>query len=257
MIRGNICISILILSLISVSNTFCSSSGESTDVNTADSSLLSTDSPFNVEVSVTPDTESKKEDVFTYYQKLQPEYIPQYKIQQDKDGFHSTSQSGEKLTAVVDIVNGYIEIMDDQMGEGHVKMQFVLFKKADASDVIAISIQKHDGFGLSQQSFVLHIISGKPADKTKEAFGSLSPWAFLPDDYAEEEHIVEDALPVLIDLPRKGTTAKAIVSTEKKFYYCSDKANEEQAIACGVYGRLRRTSIDLKWNRQKGVFEWE
>lgn len=251
------CISLSIVSLLCMANIFCSSAGERANAKIVDSSLVKTDSPFKVDVSVTPDTETLKEDVFTYYQKLQPEYIADYKLQQGKEGFYTKSQNGERLTPVMDIANGYIEIMDDQLGEGHVRVQFVLFKKADASDVIAISIQRHDGFGLSQKSFVLHMISGKPVDKTKEALGNLSPWAFLPDDYAEEEHIVYDALPVLIDLPRKGTTAKAIASTEKKFYYCSDKANEEQSIACGVYGRLRRTSIELKWNRQKGVFEWE
>jgi hypothetical protein len=248
---------LLLLILISLSNTFCSSADLSPETSNSDSNIAETGHQFSVGVSVTPDSGSSKEDVFTYYQKLQSEYIPTYKIQQGKEGFYTKSQNGEKLKPVMDIANGYIEIMDDQLGEGHVKVQFVLFKKADASDVIAISIQRHDGFGLSQESIVLHIINGKPVDKTKEAFGNLSPWTFLPDDYAEEEHIVADALPVLIDLPRKGTTAKAVASTEKKFYYCSDKANTEQAIACGVYGRLLRTSIDLKWNKKEGVFEWD
>lgn len=248
---------IISLFLGALLHTCCSSAEVNKDLSVTENTTVKTDDPYSVEVSVTADNGAMKEDVFTYYQKLQPSYIPDYKLQQGKEGFYTKSQNGERLKPVMDIANGYIEIMDDQMGEGHVKVQFVLFKKADASDVIAISIQRHDGFGLSQKSYVLHIINGKPEDKTKEAFGNLSPWAFLVDDYAEEEHIVADALPVLIDLPGKGTTAKAIASTEKKFYYCSDKANAEQAIACGVYGRMRRTSIDLKWNKKDGVFEWE
>lgn len=254
--QSNFVVFILVFTL-AVSNTFCSSAEVNHEPDENDTISVQMDDPFSVEVSVTPDHGDVKEDVLTYYQKLQPEFIPDYKLQQSKEGFYAKSQNGERLTPVMDIANGYIEIMDDQMGEGHVKIQFVLFKKADASDVIAISIQRHDGFGLNQKSYVLHIQNGKPIDKTKEALGNISAWSFLPDDYAEEESIVEDALPVLIDLPRKGTTAKAIASTEKKYYYCSDKANAEQAIACGVYGRMRRSSIDLKWNRQKGVFEWE
>ena len=227
------------------------------DTNSANTNLdtIQQDQSDEIEPQEAPAI-TANQDVWGYYQTLHKQYAPTFPIEFKNGKYQYQTGTGYWRDAIVDIPNGYIEIYDEGTGDGYYHLQFVQFKKSDGGSVIQISTKIHDG--ISPRATVKAIdVSSAPMDITKQVYAGLDAFAFLPADYAEEEGIVNDVLPVLIDLPRKGTQAKATVSTEKKLIFCNDSATEKQAIGCAVIGRVNRKEITLKWDRDAGVFRWK
>jgi hypothetical protein len=201
-----------------------------------------------------PAPENTRKNVLDYFRELRPPYAPGYALHQKGNQWVSQSFIDVEIEATVDIPNGFIEINDEGTGDGFIKTQLVLFRMADGQPVLALSKQTSDGIGLSQQYYFLRPEDTKQYDWTDYTLPRLTAFDFLPLDYAEEADIVEEALPVYIELPRQGTTLTAHVFTGKKFLYCGETASARQEIACPVFDRLLRTSLPLKWDRVAGRF---
>jgi hypothetical protein len=156
--------------------------------------------------------------------------------------------------AVVDVKNGYIEFTDPGTGGGDLTYQFVLFRMADGAPVIGITKTFFDGAGIDQTYYFLRPEDPKQIDWTDYTLPEIDGFSFLRDDSAEEERIVRKLLPVTIELPRVGTTAKAKVFTGLKDIYCRGDQNEYSDY-CVLFDQLQRTEIALRWNKEMGRFE--
>lgn len=194
--------------------------------------------------------------VLDYYRQLKDDYDPGYPLRQKGGKWVTVSPLSEQdIDATVDLKNGFIEVIDEGTGDGMVKVQVALFRLADGKAVVAISKQIFDGIGAQQSWHFLRPDAAGFKDWTEHTMPIVTGFDFLPDDYAEEPDVVEEALPVLIELPRHGTNLVVSVFTEKKGLYCSEQATEYQRdVLCPVFGRLTRTTFSLKWDKTEGRF---
>ena len=60
-------------------------------------------------------------------------------------------------------------------------------------------------------------------------------------------------LPVRIELPQRGTTAKALVYTGLKNLLRRGDENDYSDY-CGLFQQVKRQEISLKWDKEKGKF---
>ncbi len=204
--------------------------------------------------TVTDPAVKAKRTVLDYYNMLVPPYDPGYPLQEKNGKWRTRSRITEQpINAVVDIKNGYIEIEDEGTGGGTTTCRVVLFRMADGNPMIAITETFFDGVGLTQERWFLRPEDPKRWDWTDYTLRTITAFDFLPSDNAEEPDIVHRLLPVTIELPRQGTTTKAIVRTELEYVHCRE--GSEYIDYCGLYKQLKSKQIDLKWNREKGKFE--
>ncbi|RMG67234.1 MAG: hypothetical protein D6722_13505 [Bacteroidetes bacterium] len=206
-------------------------------------------------VSPSP-SDPQRKSVLDYYRSLKPPYASPYALRQEGERWLTTSTADYEIEATVDLRNGFIEIVDEGTGGGTEKVQVVLFRLADGAPMIAISQQSFDGIGESQTYHFLRPEDPEQYDWTEHTLGVIGPYDFLELDYAEEPDLLEEALPVLIDLPQYGTALTARISTSKRFLYCGDQASAEQHLVCPAFDRLRRTEFQLSWDREAGQFHF-
>lgn len=198
----------------------------------------------------------ERRDVLYYYRRLKEPYRSGYELK-ERNGTWTTQSpdTGEPIASVVvDIKNGFIEILDEGTGGGEWTYRMALFRMADGNPVIGITKTYFDGAGLDQKYYFLRPEDSRKSDWTKETIKEVSGFDFLPLDNAEEERIVNALLPVSLELPRQGTSLKATVYTGLEYIYCRGDDNE-YADYCGLFKQLRRKEIVFKWNREKGKFE--
>jgi hypothetical protein len=197
---------------------------------------------------------ANRKNVLDYYRSLEPPYNSPYELTQKGSKWVAESSLEMELEATVDLKNGFIEIIDEGTGGGTYHVQVVLFRLANGNPMIAVSKKAYDGFGATQEYRFLRPEHPDQYDWTEHTLGALSVFDFLELDYAEEPAILEEAMPVLLDLPQLGTTLTASVFTGKRFYYCGDSASPEEQIVCPAFDRLRREEIKLHWDRASGQF---
>ena len=195
-----------------------------------------------------------RKNVLDYYQSLEPPYSSFYKLTLKGEKWVTQSSADYEIEAVVNIPGGFIEIVDDGTGGGTDKVQVALFRMADGQPMLAICKQNFDGVGVAQEYYFLHPEDQKQYDWTEHTLGALSVYDFLELDYAEEPELLEEAMPVIIELPQKGTTLTATVFKGQQFLYCDDNATPAQKIVCPAFDRLRTESIQLAWDRSAGQF---
>ncbi|MBP9078305.1 MAG: hypothetical protein KBG02_15660 [Haliscomenobacter sp.] len=201
-----------------------------------------------------PETTQTK-DVLYYYRTLEAPFATEYPLQESKGKWvclsPSTSEPLEDI--VVDLNNGFIQIVDPGTGGGDWTIQCVLFRMANGAPVLGLSKTFFDGTGIRQDIHILRPEDARRRDWTDYALPKIDGFSFLRDDSAEEEEIVHQLLPVTIELPRYGTTAKAKVYTGLQDLYCRGGENEFSDY-CGLFQQVRRAEILLKWNKEQGKF---
>jgi len=195
-------------------------------------------------------------DVLHYYRQLKPPYAPPgYPLKEVNGKWMSLSPDTEEpIEATVDIKNGFIEIVDPGTGGGDWTFRVVLFRMANGAPVLGITHTFFDGAGLLHAHYFLRPEDPRQLDWTKYTIKSLSGFDFLPLDNAEEEHIVNKLLPVSLELPRYGTSAKATVYTGLENIYCRGDDNEYSDY-CILFRQVQRKEIIFKWNKDLGKFE--
>lgn len=195
-------------------------------------------------------------DVLHYYRSLPSPFSIGHPLTEQNGKWMTQSNFTEEPfeVAMVDVKNGYIEFTDPGTGGGDLTYQFVLFRMADGAPVIGITKTFFDGAGIDQTYYFLRPEDPKQLDWTGYTLPEIDGFSFLRDDSAEEERIVRKLLPVTIELPRVGTTARAKVFTGLKDIYCRGDQNEYSDY-CVLFDQLHRTEIALKWNKEMGKFE--
>ncbi len=205
--------------------------------------------------TVEEDVPQERRDVLYYYRRLKEPYRSGYELKENKGQWTSMSPDTEEpIAAVVDLKNGFIEIVDEGTGGGEWTYRMALFRMADGQPVIGITNTYFDGAGLEQKYYFLRPENAQKLDWTKETVREITGFDFLPLDNAEEEDIVKKLLPVSLELPRQGTSVKAVVYTGLEQIYCRGDDNE-YADYCGLFRQVQRKEIVLKWNKEKGKLE--
>ncbi len=189
-----------------------------------------------------------------YYRALTEPYAPRYALQQAGKEWYTVSELGDTLPVLVDAANGYLQLVDDGTGGGTIEVELALFRLASGQPMVAVSQKYYDGVGMQQELFCLRPEDGQQLDWTEHSLPVLTAYDFLQPGYEPEADIAEAALPVVVALPRKGTTAKAEAFTGMQYIYCNDGAPEEYSAYCEVYKHLARQSIGLRWDRELGAF---
>lgn len=199
---------------------------------------------------------AETKDVLYYYRQLKAPFAPAYPLRESKGKWTSVSPSTDEPLedVIVDLKNGFIQIVDPGTGGGDWTINCVLFRMADGAPVLGLTKTFFDGAGILQECHILRPEDPARLDWTDYALPKIDGFSFLRDDSAEEEAIVQKLLPVTIELPRYGTSAKAKVYTGLQEIYCRGDQNEFSDY-CGLFLQVRRTEIPLKWNREKGKFE--
>lgn len=201
------------------------------------------------------DVPQERRDVLYYYRSLKDPYRSGYELKENNGQWTSISPDTEEpIAAVVDIKNGFIEIMDQGTGGGDWTYRMALFRMADGQPVIGITNTYFDGAGLDQKYYFLRPENAQKLDWTKETIREITGFDFLPLDNAEEEDIVKKLLPVSLELPRQGTSVKAVVYTGLEQIYCRGDENEYSDY-CVLFRQVQRKEIVLKWNKEKGKLE--
>lgn len=218
-----------------------------------------TEAPAALHEGATPQPETyvapERRDVLYYYRQLKPPYAPPYALKESGGKWMTRANSTEEpFEAVVDLKNGFIEIVDSGTGGGDWTYRVVLFRTAKDEPVIGITHTFFDGAGIQHSYYFLRPEDPKQLDWTQHTIPSVSGFDFLPDDNAEEEAIVEKLLPVTLELPRYGTSVKAHVYTGLEYIYCRGDENEYTDY-CGLFRQVKRKELMLKWNKEKGQFE--
>lgn len=202
-------------------------------------------------------TETTRKNILEYYGLLGAAGLlpDDYPLQEKKGRWYSISPiTEEPFDIVVDIPNGFIEIADDGTGGGTFQIQVVLFRMENGQAVLGVNETANDGVTVHQNYAFYREQAGTFQNWTEHTMPPLNAFDFLPADYAEEADIVEEALDVYFELPRKGTKLTARVWTGKKSYMCKNHASEREQIGCAVIQRVTRESFTLDWNRKEGRF---
>lgn len=197
----------------------------------------------------------ERRDVLYYYRNLRAPFAPPgYPLTQKNGQWTSISPDTEEpIDAVVDIKNGFIEIVDPGTGGGEWTYRVVLFRMADGNPLLGITHTFFDGAGQTHKYFFLRPEDPKRIDWTNETIKAVSGFDFLPLDNAEEEAIVQALLPVSLVLPRQGTAVKAVVYTGLEQIYCRGDENEYSDY-CGLFRQVQRQEITFTWDKVRGVF---
>jgi hypothetical protein len=233
----------------------------STDSSTSDTSqlvegVIDTLSEADPEAAA-EQTETDRKNILEYYELLGAAGLlpDNYPLREQKGRWYSISPTTEEpFDIVVDIPNGFIEIADEGTGGGTFQIQVVLFRMENGKAVLGVNETANDGVTVHQNYAFYREQAGTFKNWTEHTMPPLSVFDFLPDDYAEEPDIVEEALDVYFELPRKGTKLTARVWTGKKSYMCKNHASEREQIGCAVIQRVIRESFTLDWNRKEGRF---
>ena len=177
------------------------------------------------------------------------------------------STVGYEMDAVVDIENGYIEIVDRGTGGGFINHEVAVFDSKNRGRVIALNIFGGDGTRASAAGIKFFVRQGSGwQDVTAEVLPGIDWTMFYQPNQWNMEDLkkgVQIAAREKIELvryklPRIGTTLRASFLRENIIirgqYTTTGLTAEESRILASMVNTLARSRIMLKWDREKGVF---
>lgn len=105
-----------------------------------------------------------------------------------------------EVDVIVDLKNGFIEIIDEGIGGGIYYVQVVFFCLANGKFMIVVSKKVYDGFSVIQEYYFFCLEYFDQYDWIEYMLGVLFVFDFLELDYVEDLKILEEVLLVLLDL---------------------------------------------------------
>jgi hypothetical protein len=196
-------------------------------------------------------------DIVLWYEQLPEEVAPGYSLKEREGGWVTLAVNGMPLKAVVDKQKGFLEIQDEEGGEGSRHFQARLYFASNGSWLMAVSEKIHDGVTAKCRNHFYWMDGKRLVPAGSDVLSGFSVFQFYPEDYAEEESMVLLATPFFLDLSssEKGLVARLI--TENRHYYC-EKAGEKMADQiCPIYQRIQKKELNLIWRPEKGFFSAE
>ena len=187
----------------------------------------------------------------------------------EKDGKWLTASIDEyEIEPIVDIEHGYIEILDEGTGGGSIHEIITLFRKADSSPLIGISLGGFDGLYQNFSTSFYAFESEKWIDVSNTVLPSIPFSSFLDEEYVEKhlntKRRAYNILKLIYVLPQFGTDINVIVN-ESQLRFLVENATDLDAIeqfSTGdveelfeIIGNIKYKSMILNWNKQKGLFQ--
>ncbi|SFF29939.1 hypothetical protein [Thermoflexibacter ruber] len=173
------------------------------------------------------------------YFRLLPEEVCTFSLPQKAGKWISLSPTTkEEVQTVVDTQNGFIRITDKGTNGGTHEVTVVLYRKANKDAVIAVSDYTHDGV---METFKVDFFeyNNKQYSKLKDVMPQLNHASLLKEriDTKQHEEILSNS-PVVIDLLRFGTMAKATIGTMYMNMLCNyQKDHPDSKKACALMGK--------------------
>ena len=234
---------------------------------------------------------AQKLTVIDYFEKLPPEIIDDYKIENAEGEWISKSNAGYEIFPTVDIINGYIEIMqnannplvtDDPevatvkkvalnelpkdlfktggTGGGTTKLQVVLYRKKDGSALIAISKYTNDG-GMYIESRInfMEYKNEEWIDVTYDIQPSITCNNFVNQgfdmpDFPEAFH---ETFGIVYNLPQYGTTIEISLIVGGLTLICDgtmESLPADKKLVCDFIDNTKKTPIKLYWDKPNRKF---
>ena len=203
---------------------------------------------------------AQKLTVIDYFEKLPPEIIDDYKIENAEGEWISKSNAGYEIFPTVDIINGYIEIIDEGTGGGTTKLQVVLFRKKDGSALIAISKYTNDG-GMYIESRInfMEYKNEEWIDVTYDIQPSITCNNFVNQgfdmpDFPEDFH---EMFGIVYNLPQYGTTIEISLIVGGLTLICDgtmESLPADKKLVCDFIDNTKKTPIKLYWDKPNRKF---
>jgi len=186
-----------------------------------------------------------------------------YNILQQGTSFIAMPQGGQgsKTTVIVDSKNGYLRVSEDVYGNGSFGTYIHEAAKFNGSnDRIFLGFYMHHSgpFFNENQTIFYEYKNGKLIDSTKQVLPPISIVDFVPKGFSatllkELEEINQD---ISWHLPQYGTS----LTVKFRKSYLADKFEYEDPPVMSkkvqeLAAAINREEIQLKWNREKCVFE--
>jgi len=197
--------------------------------------------------------------IFDYFEKLYEDDKISYKIENIEGEWISQSNAGYEIKATVDIINGYIEIIDEGTGGGNVKLQVVLYRKKDGSALIAVSEFIYDGIFLEQEIEFYEYNKELCLNVKKKVLPNIELANFLSVDYSMSDFSEDynEMFAINYDLPQYGTTIEVSFDEGGLQFICDGTMEtnlENQKLVCDFLGNIENYRLKLYWDKIKGKF---
>ncbi len=220
------------------------------------------------------DEQFLRKNILEYYQMLPSALFlyegfaeVKYDLQQKGGKWVTSSIDEYEIDPVVDIQNGYIEILDEGTGGGSIHEIITLFRKADKSPLIGISLGGFDGLYQSSQTSFYAFNQDGWENVTKSVLPGFSFSSFLDEEYVEKyldtgskAYLI---LRLMVFLPHHGTDLVVMVN-ESQLRFLVEHAVDLDAIEnfsekeveelFEIIGNIKYRSMNLTWDKQSGRF---
>ncbi len=197
--------------------------------------------------------------VFDYFEKLYEEEIISYEIENIEGEWISNSNAGYEIKAKVDIINGYIEIVDEGTGGGTTKLQLVLYRKKDGSALIAVSKFTSDGIFIEKEVKFLEYKNNLWLDVQYQVLPKMDLTRFMNADYEMPDFPENyyEMFEAKYDLPQYGTTIEVHLIVGGLSLICDgtmETLSADKKLVCDFLENIENPKIKLYWDKTKGKF---
>ena len=204
-----------------------------------------------------PEVIKLKKDIIDYYWEMSSvdKDLVSYPLELKENKWTTVSVADYEMEVDVNTSRGYVFIKDParDSGDNTCSFQFMLFERANAEPIIAIS-KKYIENQIWQTDISFWKKSGGKWFKVNdEVVIEITYRDFLEggnDAFLFDEHISK-FLPLHYDLPKKGNTIKIYLLDENFETYCAANPSDS---ACGIRGSFKDGELEIHWNKSKGKF---
>ena len=202
---------------------------------------------------------AQKLSVLDYFDKLPDSVRMSYKISNSKGKWVSTSIAEYEINPIVDLRNGYIELIDEGTGGGVSKLQVVLYRKKDASALIGVSSYIGDGVWIEHSLVFLEYKNQQWIDVSSEVLPNLSYKDFVKETYEMPDfpESYYEISTIYYKLPQHGTSIKASLDLGGLFLICDGTMNALPAnknLVCDFIANIKETPLALFWDKKNKRF---
>ena len=202
---------------------------------------------------------AQKLNVLDYFDKLPDSVRMSYKISKNKGKWISTSTAEYEINPIVDLRNGYIELIDEGTGGGVIKLQVVLYRKKDASALIGVSSYIGDGTWIEYSLVFLEYQNQQWADVSSEVMPNLSYKDFVKENYEMPDfpESYYEISTIYYKLPQHGTSIRASLDVGGLSLICDGTMNAlpaNKTLVCDFIDNVKQTPLTLFWDKENSRF---
>mgnify|MGYP005839187629 CR=1 FL=1 len=215
-----------------------------------------------------------EQNIIDYYKTLPDSFFTdvdlgdiKYSLLKRRDKWISKSIADYEFEVIVDIKNGFIEINDEGTGGGNILIQVVLFRKADRSPIIGITMGGFNGIYF-EKATTFYKKNKHTWVEAEDVFPDIRIGRFLNKNYAqsflEKDDIIIPNLTTLTELPQFGTEVNLVLNFSKYDFLVEANHNPyalqpfsetEQDKLWEIINNIYIESFQLKMNKSTGRFE--